>query len=108
MLPHSMTPEEPSAESPMPPSPGGPGGHRRRGRRGGRGRGRGPRRATAPGPSEATPGETNIPAPEAPRSASSHPEGSAISQAVNEVMDIVESLKQASERMEEVLELVEH
>ena len=34
-------------------------------------------------------------------------DGSAISQAVNEVMAIVESLKQALERMEEVLELVE-
>ncbi len=39
---------------------------------------------------------------------SSRPEASAISQAVNEVMAIVESLKQASERMDEVLELVEH
>ena len=36
------------------------------------------------------------------------PAGSAISQAVSEVMAIVESLKQALERMEEVLELVEH
>jgi Na+/phosphate symporter len=36
------------------------------------------------------------------------PAGSAISQAVNEVMAIVESLKQALVRMDEVLELVEH
>jgi hypothetical protein len=35
------------------------------------------------------------------------PAGSAVSQAVNEVMAIVESLKQALERMDEVLELVE-
>jgi Na+/phosphate symporter len=33
---------------------------------------------------------------------------SAISQAVNEVMQIVESLKQALHQMEDVLELVEH
>lgn len=39
---------------------------------------------------------------------SSRPEVTAISQAVNEVMAVVESLKQALERMEEVLELVEH
>jgi hypothetical protein len=36
------------------------------------------------------------------------PAGSAISQAVNEVLAIVESLKQALARMDEVLELVEH
>jgi uncharacterized protein Yka (UPF0111/DUF47 family) len=35
-------------------------------------------------------------------------EGSAISQAVSEVMEVVESLKQALEKMEEALELVEH
>jgi predicted RNase H-like HicB family nuclease len=35
-------------------------------------------------------------------------EGSAISQAVNEVLQVVESLKQALDQMEEVLELVEH
>jgi hypothetical protein len=34
-------------------------------------------------------------------------QGSAISQALSEVMDIVESLKHANEQMEEVLELVE-
>ena len=34
-------------------------------------------------------------------------DGSAISQAVNEVMQVVESLKQTLDRMEEVLELVE-
>jgi len=36
------------------------------------------------------------------------PDNSAISRAVNEVTDIVESLRQALEQMEEVLELVEH
>ena len=34
-------------------------------------------------------------------------QGSAVSQALSEVMDIVESLKHANEQMEEVLELVE-
>jgi acyl-CoA reductase-like NAD-dependent aldehyde dehydrogenase len=42
----------------------------------------------------------------APRAAK--PEGSAISRAVNEVTDIVESLREALTQMEEVLELVEH
>jgi hypothetical protein len=42
----------------------------------------------------------------APRTAK--PEGSAISRAVNEVTDIVESLREALAQMEEVLELVEH
>jgi len=41
----------------------------------------------------------------APRAAK--PDGSAISQAVNEVTQVVESLRQALEQMEEVLELVE-
>jgi Na+/phosphate symporter len=36
------------------------------------------------------------------------PDGSAISQAVNEVMGIIESLKQALNQMEDVLELAEH
>jgi len=36
-----------------------------------------------------------------------NPDSSAISQAVNEVTDIVESLRQALEQMEEVLELLE-
>jgi hypothetical protein len=36
------------------------------------------------------------------------PDHSAINRAVNEVTDIVESLRQALEQMEEVLELVEH
>ena len=35
------------------------------------------------------------------------PDGSAISQAVNEVMGIAESLRQALNQMEDVLELVE-
>ena len=45
------------------------------------------------------------PAEPAPRAART--DGSAISQAVNEVMQVVESLKQTLEQMEEVLELVE-
>jgi hypothetical protein len=44
-----------------------------------------------------------VPAPHAAK-----PDGSAISQAVNEAMQIVESLKQALNQMEDVLELVEH
>jgi len=44
-----------------------------------------------------------VPAPRAAK-----PDGSAISQAVNEVMQIVESLKQVLNQMEDVLELVEH
>ena len=49
------------------------------------------------------------PRPVAPAAAiPDQPAASAISQAVNEVMEIVESLKQALAQMEDVLELVEH
>jgi len=48
------------------------------------------------------------PDPKAPAPVHARPAASAINQAVNEVMEIVASLKQALERMEEVLELVEH
>jgi hypothetical protein len=44
-----------------------------------------------------------VPAPRAPK-----PDGSAINQAVSEVTQVVESLKQALNQMEDVLELVEH
>jgi hypothetical protein len=55
-------------------------------------------------PSEAVPASgQKAPAPAHIREASS-----AISQAVGEVMQIVESLKQALNQMEDVLELVEH
>ena len=43
-----------------------------------------------------------------PAARAAKPDGSAISQAVNEVMQIVESLRQALNQMEDVLELVEH
>ena len=46
------------------------------------------------------------PAVPAPRAAK--PDGSAISQAVNEVTQVIESLRQALNQMEDVLELVEH
>ena len=47
--------------------------------------------------------QPSIPAPREART-----DGSAISEAVNEVMGIVDSLKQALIQMEDVLELVEH
>lgn len=50
------------------------------------------------------PGTTALPPVAIPGSAAS----SAINQAVDEVMGIVESLKQALAQMEDVLELVEH
>jgi hypothetical protein len=45
--------------------------------------------------------------PDVPPPPAAKPDGSAISQAVNEVMQAIESLKQAMEQMEEALELVE-
>ena len=47
-------------------------------------------------------------AQQAPAADRPQSEGSAVSRAVNEVMEIIESLKQALEQMETVLELVEH
>ena len=123
-----MSPEEPLSETNRPAQPREPGGGRRRGHRGGRGR-----RRPAPSvpvaeqpaqaesltpqvaPSVSTPELPSRPAPlrqkfqpavPAPRAAK--PDGSAISQAVNEVMQIVESLRQALNQMEDVLELAEH
>ncbi|MGO8837735.1 MAG: hypothetical protein ACLQQ0_09965 [Limisphaerales bacterium] len=107
-----MSQEEPAAGTSRPAPSREPGG-RRRGRRGGRGRG--PRRS-APIPqtdqSLGAPVE-GAPVPE-PRPASPpaplppQPASSAINQAVDEVMAIVEALKQALGQMEDVLELVEH
>ncbi len=48
------------------------------------------------------------PEPGPPATIHSQPASSAINQAVDEVMGIVESLKQALAQMEDVLELVEH
>ena len=104
-----------------------PGAGRRRGRRGGRGRGRDRRpspdqpAAIAEPPADAvieaptTPTETPVEAPaaEPPVPAPRSPEppaarnGPAVTQAMEEVAEIVELLKQSLDKMEEVLELVE-
>ncbi len=92
-------PEKPQTEPNLPTQPRSPAGGRRRGHRGGRGRG--PRRTE------------QIPQAGPPADAPAFPErkieapSSAISQAIEEVTGIVESLKQALDQMEEVLELVE-
>ena len=126
--PNGMSPEEPSSETNRPAQPREPGGGRRRGHRGGRGRRRpapsvpvaeqpaqaeslAPQAAPSVSPPElparpAPPRQKFQSAVPAPRAAK--PDGSAISQAVNEVMQIVESLRQALNQMEDVLELVEH
>ena len=49
-----------------------------------------------------------MPEPRSPAAIQAQPASSAINQAVDEVMGIVESLKQALAQMEDVLELVEH
>ena len=91
-------------------SPGG--GRRHRGRRGGRGRPRPPQARPAPA-TEAITGPPAAPLIErvtalAERvAAKGTPHNSAISQALDEVMKIVDSLKSAVDQMEEVLELVE-
>jgi len=93
-----MVDEQPTEPSRPVPSRH-PGGGRRRGRRGGRGRG--PRRAEP------------ISQPGAPADAPALPEqiieppASAIGRAVEEVTQIVETLKRTLDQMEEVLELVE-
>ena len=91
--------ETPQTESNLPAPPQGPGGGRRRGRHGGRGRG--PRRAepvSPVGPPIDAPGL---------RERKSETPASAIGQAVEEVTQIVETLKQTLDQMEEVFELVE-
>jgi hypothetical protein len=128
-------PEESSPETsqPLPPKNFGDA-KRRRGHRGGRGRGRG-RNPHVPGEIGETepPPLYETPAPAVEASGISAPsvvaqpvvsprprfqsaeytprvprtDGSAISLAVNEVMQVVESLKQTLAQMEEVLELVE-
>ena len=126
--------QQPESNSPA-PAKGTPL-RRRRGYRGGHGRGRNPCppvkndlakpaptvESSVQGESPATPVESSAKAPEPlarprpPRSRfepavhtprAPRTDGSAISQAVNEVMQVVESLKQTLEQMEEVLELVE-
>ena len=89
------------------------GGRRHRGRRGGRGRPRPPQARSAPTPEaitapEAAPFIERVAAlTERVAAKEATPHTSAISQALDEVMQIVESLKRAAEQMEEVLELVE-
>ena len=105
-----MPPEEPTSGTNRPEQPQRPGGGRRRGRRGGSGRG--PRRP-APIPQTEHPAGAPVesappPEPGPPAAIHDAPASSAISEAVNEVMGIVESLKQALAQMEDVLELVEH
>ena len=123
-----MSQEEPASEMNRPAQPREPGRGRRRGHRGGRGRRRpAPSVPVAEQPAQAesltpqaappvsTPEPPARPAPPrqkfqpvvpAPRAAK--PDDSAISQAVTEVTQVVESLKQALNQMEDVLELVEH
>ena len=103
----------PESGEPKPVS--GPPRHRR-GRRGGRGRGGG-RRPPLPLAAPATPGAE--PTPERPAlleavaavagqmSPGRRPQRSAISQAIDEISQIVEALKRALDQMEEVLELAE-
>jgi hypothetical protein len=93
-------PEKQQTEPNFPAQPRNLGGERRRIPRGGRGRGRGQRPT---GQIFQTPPPLAGALPE-PKIATV---SSAISQAVEEVMQIVESLKRALEQMEEVLELVE-
>jgi len=122
-----MSPEEQSSEPNRPLQPRESGNGRRRGHRGGRGRRRPapsvpvaeqPAQAESLTPPAAQPaGTPELPArstppkpkfqPAAPVPRAAQPDGSAISKAVNEVMQIVDSLKQALNQMEDVLELVE-
>ena len=114
MLPGGEQPAAPSRPAkPATPS-GGVGRHR--GRRGGRGR----RRPTSPpaavastpllaaesAPDTAPPLETTAKPAGRPEPEFA-PQGSAIRQAIDEVMQITDSLRHALEQMEEVLELVE-
>lgn len=87
------------------------GGRRRRGRRGGRGRSRSTLKPaagteTSPAP-ETAPLVERVTALTEKVAAIETPQGSAISQAINEVMQILDSLRRVVEQMEEVLELVE-
>ena len=105
------------AQSPNPPQAAGPkssagGGRRHRGRRGGRGRPRTPQARPAPRSESVTPPEAaplieRVTALAERVEARGAPHTSAISQALDEVMQIVDSLKKAVDQMEEVLELVE-
>jgi hypothetical protein len=98
MLEQEMA-EKPQTEPNLPAPPRSPGGGRRRGRRGGRGRG--PRR-TEQIPQTGSP----VDAPALPERKIETP-SFAIGQAIEEVTQIVESLKQTLDQMEEVLETVE-
>ena len=104
--------EKPDVTRPARP----PSGNRRR-HRGGRGRGRGrsaplqpaalPAEIAGVAPEARLPAEPAATAPTAQAGAEPGPQGSAISQALAEVMSVVEALKHATEAMDEALELVE-
>ena len=105
-----VSPEEQRPAEMNPPAPPHSSGGRRRGRRGGRGRGRGvrhaPQTAGTDQPAGAPAGKTIAPSLETPAAGGGY-DASAISQAIDEVRHIVESLEQVLEEMEEVRELVE-
>jgi hypothetical protein len=106
-------PDMPESEQPNPVSGQPP---RRRGHRGGRGRG-GSRRPPLPLAAPATPDAEPAPAPPAllqtvanvssQISPARRPHASAISQAIDEVAQIIEALKRTLDQMEDVLELTE-
>jgi hypothetical protein len=109
----SMSEEQETNPSPTAGAkPDGGGRRRHRGRRGGRGRSR----SLQPKPAavvegarqpESAPLIERVAALTERVAVKDAPPGSAIRQAVNEVMQIVESLKRVVDQMEEVLELVE-
>jgi hypothetical protein len=102
-------PEEQPMESSQPASPHNSGGRRRRGRRGGRGRGarRSVQTAQAAQPASAPVEGPSVPEMETPTTGGGEKDSSAISRAIDEVRQIVISLEQVLEQMEEVRELVE-
>jgi hypothetical protein len=102
--------EQPTESNPIVPAQS-QGGGRRRGRRGGRGRGRGPRQSPQSAPADQSagaPSEATVSIqPEPSAAAATGKDSSAISRAIDEVRQIVQSLEQALEQMEEVQELVD-
>jgi len=107
----SETQETNPSQSAGPKSSAG-GGRRHRGRRGGRGRPRLPQARSAPATGvtaspEAAPLIERVAALTDRLADKDVPHTSAISHALDEVMQIVASLKQAVDQMDEVLELVE-
>ncbi len=107
----TMSETQETGSSPSTETKASGGSRRRRGRRGGRGRSRapvGPAAATeAPPAAEPAALVERVTALKDKVAARPAPQGSAINQALDEVMQIVEALKRAADQMEEVLELVE-